>query len=356
MPSGILSRRADGNPNCLWKYVRFKAAVPIDFESIYELKHQAEAILTRIYNIEPSGELHHTLNLISQHADLILTMANNKIQPGFFPMTYREYTSGRLYSGGVNLQNCMRVVRMAALNGATDVDIQNCHATLLEILHNQIRPGYPLIALQHYNSNPKLFQLQVASDLNISRDQVKEALIAILYGARLNSSPESALFKIFCSKEIVRQFLNHSECKETIKDFEFARAALCTDAKSRASRGSVRNLANCWLNLAGKSDETITSHILQGAEALVLKQCIHYCAQLPHSFMLLQHDGFSIDQHVDVNSLSKHVMESLGLHLKFTNKNLNFKAELATLISETSIGQNMKQEQSAASWGVAHAR
>ena len=353
LPSGILGRRADGNPNRLWKNLAIKALLPVVQAALHELKLEIQKLLEQSNSAKhPPNELHNTLDLIDHHANVILVTANNKIQPGHFPMIYREYTSGRLYSTGINLQNCIRVVRMATLQGAIDVDVQNCHSTLLEILYAQIQPNQPLMALREYNTDPREFQARVADDLNVTRDQVKQAFIALLYGAKLSASPQSSLFEIFTSTDITEQFLKHQDCVALAKDFRTASAAICKAARGKASRGSISNMTGCWLKVSDTPNETLTSHILQGAEAAILKECIHYCTHLTHSFILLQHDGFSIDCSIDVDDLSDHVFYRLGLRVKFTTKRLDFRAELASIISEMQNRQSIEQRQFEADLGV----
>jgi hypothetical protein len=357
LPSGILGRRADGNPNCLWKNLTIKSLLTVDQAALHELKREIQKLRAQSTSTKhPSTELHNTLDLIDHNANVLLVTANNKIQPGHFPMIYREYTSGRLYSTGINLQSCIRVVRMAALQGAIDVDVQNCHSTLLEILYARIKPNQPLRALQEYNANPKEFQARVANDLNVTRNQVKRAFIALLYGAKLSASPQSSLFEIFTSADITKQFLKHPDCVALAKDFRTASAAICENVRGKASRGSFSNMAGCWLKAVDTPSETVTSHILQGAEAAILKECVNFCSHLTHSFILLQHDGFSIDCFIDVNALSEHVFQRLGLRLTFTTKKLDFRAELASIISEMQNRQSIEQRQFEADLGVNDAR
>lgn len=357
LPSGILGRRADRNPNRLWKNVTIKSLLPVDRAGLYELKLEIQKLRAQANSSEQhSTELRYKMDLADHHANVILVTANNKIQPGHVPMIYQEYTSGRLYSTGINLQNCVRAVRMAALRSAIDVDIQNCHPTLLEILYEQIDPNEPLKVLKEYNANPKKFQARVANDLNVTRGQIKKALIALLYGASLSSSPECSLSDFFSSKDITQQFINNPACVALVKDFRTASTAISNDAMSKASRGSISNMAGCWLKVLNTSNETVTSHILQGVEAAILKECVDYCSHLEHSFILLQHDGFSIDCSIDVDALSDHVFYRLGLKVIFTAKSLNFRAELASMISETPNRRTIDQSQFVADFGVNDAR
>lgn len=355
--SGILGRRADRNPNRLWKNIAIKSLLPVDRAALHELKLEIQKLRAQSTSArKQSTELRYKLDLADHHANVILITANNKIQPGHVPMIYQEYTSGRLYSTGINLQNCVRAVRMAALWGAIDVDIQNCHPTLLEILYEQIEPNEPLRALKEYNANPKEFQARVANELQVTRSQVKKALIALLYGASLSSSPECSLSDFFSSKDMTQQFIKNPDCVALVKDFRTASIAISDDARNKASRGSIMNMAGCWLKLSDTSNHTVTSHILQGIEAVILKECIDYCSHLQHSFILLQHDGFSIDCSIDVDALSNHVFYRLGLRVTFTTKELDFRAELAAMISETQNHRTIDQSQFEADSGVSDAR
>lgn len=357
LPSGILGRRVDESPNRLWKNLSIKSLLPVDQAALYELKLEIQKLQAQLTSSkEQSIKLRNKLDLINHHVNVISVTANNKIQPGHFPMIYREYTSGRLYSTGITLQSCIRVVRMAALQGAIDVDIQNCHPTLLEILYEQIKPNQPLRALRDYNANPKKFQARVANDLNVTRGQIKEALIALLYGASLSSSPEGSLLKLLVSKDITLRFIKNPDCVALVRDFRTASAAISNDASRKASRGSISNMAGCWLKLLDKTHETVTAHILQGVEAVILKECVQYCSQLNYSFILLQHDGFSIDCSVDAEALSDHVFQRLGLRVTFTTKVLDFRAELASMISETLNRQTIVQSQFEADFGGQYAR
>jgi hypothetical protein len=125
---------------------------------------------------------------------MIYAKANNKNWPGHVLHRYFEIESGRVYVDGVgNLQNCYRVLREAAMAGLYDIDIENCHYSILAQM--AAAHGYQCTIINDYLDNKGPFRESLAAEFGISEKQAKDALIALIYGATFSSRAKDALPK-----------------------------------------------------------------------------------------------------------------------------------------------------------------
>lgn len=170
MPAnGIRSTTATG------KHSRFprkmiQAAIEIDGDNLHDFHHAAQAYLDgdpcptpfqwafdaceaiRTGRGPNSGEqiAQHRALMARDQASMMLDLAKRSGAPGFvIPTTYRESPAGRLYAEGpINLQRCVGEVRKTALRGCYDVDIANCHWSLLVQMAERLDEPAPHIL--HY--------------------------------------------------------------------------------------------------------------------------------------------------------------------------------------------------------------
>lgn len=305
-----------------WHEAYVEPAVPINESKLKLLAVQLEKMLYAqefgffqgaLFHKEPSPTYLESLLKIIR---LCLSHANNSIQRGYIIHRYSQSPSGRLYGEGLNLQNVPRPVRQAALHGLYDYDIENCHYSILaQMAHKH---GYECTAINHYLANKKQVRQQLADAFGISIGQVKQALIALIYGARLSHRTEDALPEILGSATTTAYenplFLGLSN------DIKGAGSAILKgQVISRQTIKSIRGLPMSLVDEGGKkvSDKKLLAHLLQGVESLAL-ECAHRL--YPESIVLLQHDGWTSTKPLDIKAIESAIFEGTGYRLEVVSE------------------------------------
>jgi hypothetical protein len=225
---------------------------------------------------------------------------------------YTESPSGRLYASGHNLQNCPRAVRYAALDSAWDIDLDNAHFTLLAELAE--RSGFSCPAIRKYLQNKTAVRRDLASLLDSNIDSIKACLLALIYDAPRSSS-RFAAFGRYLGESKAAQLLSLPKFQALAN--EVRRAGQHVLAAWPSSNSSLVNSAGCGIPLAAPRKQRL-AHLLQGAEAFVLKTAVLYLeGQCPGNVQLLQHDGLTVRQPIDLDALNAHVQEVTTLKVTF---------------------------------------
>ena len=234
------------------------------------------------------------------------------------PNRYREAISGRIVGLGLNLQNVKREVKNAALADQYDHDIENCHTNFTAQLGK--RHGLKTESLDWYNSiktnTDKTELIELASLFTDNPSDFKRAMLALIYGAPLNSS-HGAIKDIL--NEYASDFINHTEIKELSREAADIRACVIANAPTR--RGQLINHLNKPLELANESVtiKTKYAHILHGLEA----QMLHHAISLyGDQISLLSHDGFVTKQPIDTAPLTELFEQSTGLVIDMKTEQL----------------------------------
>ncbi|WP_431613856.1 hypothetical protein [Enterobacter cloacae] len=257
--------------------------------------------------------------LISQIEYILAIVRASK--SGCLPITYRQSKGGRLSAeGSWNLQNCSRIIRYAALNGHYDIDIENCHYTLLAQMCDRIGVSTPYI--DEYVNSKKKIRHEVATFFGCSLDMAKEILIALIYGSNL--TPWGVLKKI--NLESSELCIPGSWIDGLSKEIRRVRDLIISDYISK-TRGhfKIRNDAGMIIktkteaNLSVKKS-TLLAHILHGAESWILQHMIQF---LGNNIVLLQHDGVTCYKPVDTDALSKYIEKNTKYHVKFDTEKLD---------------------------------
>ncbi len=248
----------------------------------------------------------------------VLNNSNFKGHSGQMPNRYREAISGRIVGLGLNLQNVKREVKNAALADQYDHDIVNCHINFTAQLGKS--HGLGTDSLDWYNSiktnTDKTELIELASLFTDNPSDFKRAMLALIYGAPLNSS-HGAIKDIL--NEYASDFINHTEIKELSREAADIRA--CVIANAPARRGQLINHLNKPLELANESVtiKTKYAHILHGLEA----QMLHHAISLyGDQISLLSHDGFVTKQPIDTAPLTALFEQSTGLVIDMKTEQL----------------------------------
>jgi len=303
-----------------WNEATVNPAVPVNSNKLKLLALQIGKIqYSQEYGFfqgalfHPNPAPHYLENLLFT-VRLYLSYANNSVHQGYIIHRYSQSPSGRLYGGFPSLQNVPRPVRQAALHGLYDYDIENCHYAILAQMAEKY--GYVCIAIKHYLGNKKQVRQQLANEFGINIRQVKEVLIALIYGARLSLRPEDALPEILGDPELIKRFYAHPLFSALNTDIKSARSTILQ--AQDISRQTIKNIRGMPAKVVDEngqqtSGSKLLAHLLQGVESLALE-----CAHKLHSdcIVLLQHDGWTSTKQLDTKAIENAIFVGTGYRLE----------------------------------------
>lgn len=239
---------------------------------------------------------------------LIKEAHSKSLSLGHVQTLYIESPAGRLYCAhDPHLQTAPREVRKVALSGCWDIDVENCHFSLLRQLSGL---DCPIIA--EYMAEKKAVRARLARDLNLPIEIVKRCLIALVYGATASVRKEDALPNALEDHGGVRKakmLYKHPVFSSLMKEVREAGKRVIETAERANTEGKP------ILNAMGKTIKDtedpakILAHLLQGAEARMLNIMLeHY----PEEILLLQHDGITTDRPLDIAKLEEVIFSETG--------------------------------------------
>ncbi len=330
---GIRSRNTDGGMS---RFARkqIQAAIEIEGDNLHEFHHAAQTWLDgepcprgfewahekwsairdgRGPNSGPE-KANTRARMARDQASIMLDLAKRSGAPGYvIPTTYRESPAGRLYAEGpINLQRCVGEVRKAALAGCYDVDIENCHWSL--VAQMAARLGIATPHIERYLANKKTFRAQVAAAAGISVDDAKFVMLATIYGATLARSPDAnkAAIEERIGGDAVERLRTFEPVLHLFREVNRAGKAIIEDYAARTKKNGVLvNDAGREIGLRGNAREKL-AHILQGAESCALEAMLQ---ALKGRVALLQHDGLTIHGEPDIQHLEREIMTRTGYRL-----------------------------------------
>jgi hypothetical protein len=216
--------------------------------------------------------------------------------------------SGRLYASGLNLQNCKREIRFAALDGHSDYDLKACHFAILAQL--AARYGHTSGRISDYVEHRREIRSQIARNTHLTVQEVKQALAAAAYGATLSKRPQDAIPSALGLDRALRLY-DDPIFRELV--FDLRAAAKVVVQSHPRKQGRLVNAAGRLIDV-GEATSQLAAHLLQGVEAVALESAVRNCAA---HVLLLQHDGFTADRRLDVERLNRAVFDATGLVLEF---------------------------------------
>lgn len=256
----------------------------------------------------------------SNQAKVMLEIAQQRKGEGtFVPTIYTESKAGRLYAmGNVNLQRCVGEARRLALQGCYDVDIENCHWSLLSQMAKRIGIDTPRIS--YYLNNKKLLRNEIAQFAGITIDDAKFVLISIIYGAVLQCRSSFDKFdhkknaiEAKLGREVVEKLASHPVLKNLLNDLKAGRRGVVDYYKGQTRKKGEVVVNNAGREIANSYSETkILSHILQGAESEAMLVMIE---EIKDSIVLLQHDGATVKVKPDLGELERRIQDKTGFSL-----------------------------------------
>ena len=327
-----------------WHEAYVEPAVPINESKLKLLAVQLEKMLyaqefgffqVALFHQEPDPKY---LDYLLKTIRLYLAQANNTIKQGHIIQRYAQSASGRLYGEGNHLQNAPRPVRQAALHGLYDYDIENCHYSILaQMAHKH---GYVCTAINHYLGNKKQVRQKLADEFGITVGQVKQALIALIYGARLSVRPQDALPDIL--GDMASAVYKHPLFLGLVNDIKSAGKVILENQP--VSKQTIQNIRGMKINLVGEhgkkvADSQLMAHLLQGVESMAL-ECAHRL--YPDSIVLLEHDGWTSTKPLDIKALGDAIFDGTGYRFEVVGEAITCKLDDALDDHPEPINPNQK--------------
>jgi len=319
--SALAAKNKDGQTRRGFSGLPIAPAVPVN---LVQLKKLIENIQARLYACDAGfvqGEIFSTtpnlrfLRELHQGAAMLVTQAKNVRWPGRVLHRYEESGSGRIYANGTpNLQNCYRVIREVAMAGMYDIDIENCHYSILAQM--AARCGYQGTEIAHYLGNKKRVRMELVDAFGITESQAKQSLIALIYGATFSCRSRDALVQIFNkSPELAARIYQYPRFQALRDDIAGARKVVL--AAQEVTRGTIKNCRQLTINLDNSKPRQQLAHLLQGVEAAALEAA---CRLYPGDIVLLQHDGFTSQRPLDTERIQTAMLKATGYELMVEQK------------------------------------
>jgi len=180
--------------------------------------------------------------------------------------------------------------------------------------------------IKHYLENKKETRKLLMDYVDANKKQIKDSLLAIIYGARRTDSPKAALYKTFDKdRPKIRKLIRHEIYDNLWNDVKAARDVIL---KKEPLIWSTWNKNLCGLNIKEiEKPAKRMAHLLQGAEAYMLKIAL----QLFHEdIILLVHDGFVCNKRLNKDQLillSNTIKEETGFEMGIEETQLSTDTE-----------------------------
>lgn len=207
-------------------------------------------------------------------------------------------------------------------------DIECCAPTLIhqysqqipEIIHNKKWVQGPmdlyLFALRRYLKDRKEVRNELATEAEITYEQSKEIINALLMGAQLGLNKDSDIYKLLNGDKARIEFLKQHEylkqlrddiklCWEYIKPTLPRKSILTKSGKHRMLPVSNKQKAGIYFDL----------------ERRVLNASRDYLNRINNKYFL-EHDGFVCEREINMDELSKWVYINTGFDIKLDHKSL----------------------------------
>ena len=297
-----------------WNNTLVRSKVPVN---VVELRKLELEILNKIATSDCREKSGATLDLVNAGFVLdairaVLHHANNTVAPGCVIHKYSQSNSGRMYGQGINLQSVNRHVRYAALDGMWDYDIENCHYSILQQMARSA--GFHCSIIDDYLNRKAIIRNELAVNLGLTVGQVKQVLLAIVYGAAFSEDLRSAIPKSVRSVHAAKALYENEFFKSLAADVTKARMVVLKMHKP--FRGGLRNACGLVMRTAGKEARHKLAHLLQGVESLALEAAHNICAD---KILLLQHDGFTATTpNLDLVAIEAAIFDVTGYRLKLS--------------------------------------
>jgi len=325
-PRAIASLGKDKRIVNKWNNEDFDSMVPINIEKLETLKQNSQALLNDydkkllgndrlallLSYYHPADNIHRCINVISQ----ILKLAHNDIKKGSVMHLYKQCGTGRLFADGTNIQSAPREVKQAALCGLWEYDFKNCHYAIFKQMANNV--GIECPTIDNYLQYTEALRECLAFDLDMSIDEAKKCLLAILYGANSFEWHKAKIPKLI-GPERAKALIKHPHYSAIQKEILQGRKAILKqwDVKREKYKNAMGiPIQQQRKNKKGKMTKTppkeILAHLIQGIEVKMLNAVYH---EYPKELKLLQHDGFASKSKLDKDAIEQLLKDKTGFDM-----------------------------------------
>ncbi len=230
----------------------------------------------------------------------------------YIPQIYIQKPSGRLYLSGTSLQNVKSIIKVAALKGCCEVDMENAHYQIFNQLCNRL--GIQNNYIEQYLANKTEWRTSIAKDVEVPVADVKTALISLIFGAGLKfgMSMEETL-----GKEALAKVMLSEKIQGITKELKNGRRRIINSHRYKFDGRKMSKGCFNGMGMFVESDcpRSLLAFILQGYEAACMKIMLENSQT---EAVLLQHDGVTFRGQEDTDLFSQKIEESLGFRIEFS--------------------------------------
>ena len=169
--------------------------------------------------------------------------------------------------------------------------------------------------LNDYCEHKQQIRQTLSHELETDITDIKKCLIALMYGARVTGARSTAIGKILGPDKASALFSN-TTVVGLIRDIQETKNLLLSHARQLPS-GEIQNIAGKILRSKRPSRDQKIAHLLQGAESAFLETVITPIAE---KIILLQHDGFTCDQEIDLDQAHHDMISRFGFILELESE------------------------------------
>lgn len=318
-PQGIAPKKRDGSPRKVWRGVKIENRPPVNLDALASLR-------ANLVHLERNGwsggdcasvateGRDYILELREETESVILMCRTNAAGVGFIAHRYVEADAGRLSARGINLQGCSGLIRRAALQGGYDLDVSNCHLTITEKLARE--RGVQCPDIHRYLANKEPMRKQLGRRHLLTRDEVKQCLIAVVYGASVSPDPDHSSIAALIGARRATTLCYDPDFRGIAADVRRARSAILKSWPTGKQR--FHNAVGGSIPLIDpKTGEATTpaqrlACIVQGEEARMLRAVVRkYGAQI----VLVQHDGWTSSCPMDTAEIEALIEHETGFRV-----------------------------------------
>lgn len=323
VPAAIASTSTEGKPvdKTQWEEAKALNLVRVDLEALKKLR----AYLRDILDIYRVGRVPDDLITRFPGPEVIERWWRFTAKIIRYAMTdigghgailhrYWIAPSGRLFARGVNLQGAPGMVKEAALHGMWDYDFANCHYAILSQMAAKF--GYTTGAVNHYIDNKEPVRRELSEAAGITRKELKDCLLMVLYGARQSTRDEDSIAGRIGAEAALKLYAQPLFVALK-KDIEGARRAILRGWPRRGGR--LVNDSGKAIQDRGVPPPEKLAHLTQGAEAKALLVAFNLH---PNQIVLLQHDGFTSTARLDPERIQQEVLAQTGYSLRLEETRL----------------------------------
>lgn len=253
------------------------------------------------------------------------------------PVVYIQTSSspqGRQFSKTPSLQGLPRKIRHTICKeNYIDVDIKNCHPSILTNLGDMFE--FPCDKIKYYIENRDKCLLELQEATGLSRDDVKTELLKTLNGGVPHSLLQCETLPSWTTDYIkqVNLIQRLFESMDTDENKEFKK-----QIKKNSKSSNVYNLEGKLIN----------KHLCK-YENIVIKYAINYCQMNGIIVASNQFDGLLLEKNSKITDeflikLSNYIKSKTGFDLKFEIKEMNDGENLITKLKELKTKAEIAKE------------